>query len=87
MIAALEFEDLVALAEGTGGAHRIEICLGAGGYETHLLGARHCFDDGLGELDPPPVVSKEGGALGDALLRGGSHLGMGVANQHRTGAE
>src|SRR5208282_5277467 len=48
VIAALEFEDLVALAEGTGGAHRIKVRLGAGGDETHLLCARHRVDDGLG---------------------------------------
>src|ERR1700737_2860226 len=85
--AALEFEDLVALAKRPSGAHRIEVRLGAGGDEAHLLGAGHGLDDGLGELDPPAVVGEEGRALGNALVDGGGDLGMGVANEHRARAE
>ena len=87
MVAALEFEDLVPLAEGAGGAHRVEIGLRAGRYETHLLGARHGGDDLAGELDPPAVIGKERRSQGDPGLGGGGDLGVSVADQHRAGAE
>ena len=65
MIAALEFEDLVALREGAGGAHRVEVGLRPGADKAHLLGARHGIDNGLRQLDPVPVVGEECRALRD----------------------
>ncbi len=87
MIAALEFEDLVAPGEGARGAHRVEIGLAARRDEAHLLGARHRIDDRLGQFDAEPVVGEEGRAAGDLRLRRLGHLGVGMADQHRPGAE
>src|SRR5262249_30256063 len=85
--AALEFEDLVALGIGAGGAHRVEVGLGAGRDKAHLLSARHRGDDRLGKFDTPAVVGEEGGALGDPRLRRGGDLGVRGADQHRPRAE
>ena len=87
VIAALEFEDLVAFPERSSGAHRVEVRLGPGADKAHLLGAGHGGHDGLGQLDPEPVVGKEGRARRDARLGGSSDLGMGVTDQHRSGAQ
>ena len=87
MIAALELQDLVALAEGAGGPHGVEIGLGAGADEAHLLGAGHGVADRLGERDAVAVVAEEGRAERHLRLHRRRHLGMGVADEHRAGAQ
>ena len=87
MIAALEFEDLVAPGVRARRPHRVEVGFRPAGDEAHLLCAGHRLDDRLGQLDALPVVGEEGGALLDLLLHRRGHLGMRVADQHRPGAE
>src|SRR6516162_7680381 len=66
---------------------RVEVRLRAGGHETDLVRAGYSRDNRLGEFDAPAVVGEEGRALGNALLRGGGRLGVGVTHQHRARAE
>ena len=87
MIAALELQDLVALAEGARGAHGVEIGLGAGADEAHLVGAGYGVADRLGERDTVAVVAEEGRAERHLRLHRRRHVGMGVAHEHRTGAQ
>ena len=87
VIAALEFQDLVAPRKGACGAHRVEIGFGAGRHKAHLFGAGHRLDDRLGQFDPQPVVGEKRRALGDLRLRRLGHLRVRVADQHRPGAE
>ena len=87
VIAALELQDLVALAEGARGAHGVEIGLGAGADEAHLVGAGHGVADRLGERDAVAVVAEEGRAERHLRLHRRRHLGMGVADEHRAGAQ
>ena len=83
VVAALEFEDLVAPGVGAREPHGVGVGLRAGADEAHLLGARHRVDDLGGEADAVGVVGEERGALGGHLLHHLDHLGVGVADDHR----
>src|SRR5688572_14322928 len=70
MIAALELEDLVALAKGTDGPHGVEIGFRARTDETHLIRTGDDLADHLGELDPVAIVGEEGRAEGQLFCDG-----------------
>ena len=87
MIAALEFQDLVALLVGARQPHGVGVRFGAGAHETHLLGARHRIDDLGRKLDAIGIVGEERGALRGDLLDDLNDLGMRMAHDHGTRAE
>ena len=87
VIAALELQDLVAAPEGACHPHGIEVGLRAARHEAHLLGAGQRIDDLGRQSDAGLVVGEEGGAERHLLQHRLDHLGMGVADEHRAGAE
>ena len=87
VIAALEFQDLVALHVGAGDAHRVKVGLGARRHESHLLGARHRRDDLLGEPDAMRIVDEERRAERDLLEHRRLDLRVGMTDQHRARPE
>ena len=87
VIAALELQDFVAPAKRAGQPHRIHVGLGAGAHEPHLLGARQRIDDRLGQQDAGRIVGEECGAAGHLLQHRRRHRRMGVADEHRAGAQ
>ena len=87
VVAALKFQDLIAVAKSAGQPHGVEVRLRAGAHEPHLFGARHRFHDFGGQTYPIFVVGKEGGARGGDFLHHLHHLGMRVADDHRARAQ
>ena len=87
VVAALEFQDAVAAAEGAGDAHRVHVGLGPAADEADLLGAGHRVDDHLGQADAVLVVGEEGGAARHLRQHRLGHLRMRMADEHRAGAE
>ncbi len=87
VVAALELHDLGLAAKGAGQAHGVEIRLGAGGEEAHLLDAGHRLDDRFGKPDAGLVVGEEGGAARDLREHRLGHRRVVVADEHRAGAE
>jgi hypothetical protein len=87
VIAALELQDLVALAEGARQAHRIGIRLGPGAGEAHLLGAGHRLHDFGGQADAGFVVGEKRGAAPDLFDHRRRHFRMRVTDEHRAGAQ
>ncbi len=87
VVAALELEDLVALAGGARRAQGEEGRLGAGGGEAHLLRARHGPADLLGEFDDGLRHHEVRAAGLDLLAHRGDDGGMGVAEDERPGGE
>ena len=86
VVAALELQYLLALAECAADLERVVGGLGAAADEAHLLGARHGLDDALGEFDGVGVLGEERGALHHRLGGGGDHLRVGVSQHHGAGA-
>ena len=87
VVAALELEDLVALAIRARDAEREEGRLRAGGGEAHLLGARHRLADLLGQLDDGLVDHEVRAAALDLLAHRGDHRRMRVAEDERAGGQ
>ena len=87
MIAALELQNLVAAAERTGDAHGVGVGFRSATDEAHLLGAGDRIDDGGGQTDAMLVVGEERRAVRYLRLHGRHHVGVAVADEHRTGAE
>ena len=87
VIAALEFENLVALLVGAREPHGVEIGFRAGADEAYLLGTRHRVHDFRREPDPVLVIGEKGGALRELLLGHGKDFRVRVADQHRPRAQ
>src|SRR6185369_14125396 len=80
-------QDLVALGVGACEPHGVEVGFRPRAHEAHLLGAGHRVHDLGGEADTPGVVGEERSALGGHLLHDLHHLRVGVADDHRAGAQ
>ena len=87
VIAAFEFEDLVATGIGAGQADGIHVCLATGGDIAHLFGAGDGATDFLGQFHAGGVVGKESHALVDLLVHRIQHFLVTMANQHRAGTD
>jgi hypothetical protein len=85
--AALELEDLVALAEGAGDAEREEGRLAAAAAETDLLGARDGPAELLGEGQGRLAELEVRRALAELGLDRGDHRGMGMAQHEGAAAQ
>ena len=85
--AALELDDLVALAEGAGEFERVVGRLRPRADEPDLLGARDGLDDALRQFDGVGVLREERRSLRHRGARGLNDLRMRVAQNHRAGAE
>ena len=82
MVAAFEFQDLVAAAIGAGGAERVEGCLSAAAAEANHIAAGDGANKLFGEQDSLVVVGEEGCAFLDLLLNRLKDFRVGVANEH-----
>ena len=85
--AALELDDLVAFGEGSGDLEGVVGRLGARADEADLLRARDGLDDALRQFDGVGVLREERRALGHRRARRLDDFGVGVAENHRAGAE
>jgi hypothetical protein len=87
VVAALELEDLVALAIRARDTQGEEGRLRARGGEAHLLGARHRLADLLGQLDDRLVDHEVRAAALDLGAHGGDHGRMRMAQDERARGE
>lgn len=87
VISALELEQQVAAGEGPRQAQGIERGIGAAAGQLDRFGAGHELRDSLGKTGRDVVHRVIGGAARGLLLDGRNDARMGVADQHRSGAE